>query len=332
VKATQDSRALPIPIEVLDRCPNCGSEDTRHWCEASDLLLGTTEQRFEYRRCSGCGVVFLRERPLESAAGRAYPQQYQPYGGQPGRRTQDCRPTLVSRLGRVLLRIVAASESRFRARMDRLYETLPPKTVFLDFGCGAGRYLDRMKARGCTTIGMDFSDYALAIVARNGHRALPASAEGWKNVPAGTIDFVRMNHVVEHLYRPKEVLRSLHARMKPGAWLHIAVPSPSGLSALLFRSKWHGLDAPRHVILYPPQALVALLRNAGFKVEEVLQEPLTKDHIRSWVFWLRSKGMLPRVHPDDYMERIGLRIAATFPMTLARLIKRSDRFHVIARR
>jgi hypothetical protein len=179
---------------------------------------------------------------------------------------------------------------------------------------------------------MDFSAHALSIVEQKGHRALLASAVGWKSISDESVDFVRMNHVLEHLYNPVDVLQNIRRTMTRHAVLHIAVPNPRGLSARIFRRYWLGLDCPRHVMLFPPVTLGRLLQRAGLEVERTVPEALTKDHIRSWAYWLRARGMIETFEPDVYIRRTLLRLAAGLPMLVAHPFGLADRFHVFARR
>lgn len=319
----------PIATEVLDRCPSCTAAGSVHWAFATDLLLATTDRTFEYRRCRSCSVLFMGIRPLESQTARLYPTTYQPYAEPDdetevaGEGTRHGRTPRRTGLAKRIDRIV-------NSRIPRSYKALGEGAVFLDFGCGSGRFLDRMRARGLSTIGMDFSQQALDAAARGGHQALPVSREGWDRLPPGSVDFVRMNHVLEHLHHARRDLEELRERMKPGAMLHIAVPNPNGLSALLFRRNWHGLDCPRHLVLYPPGAVERLLVDCGFTVATIVQEGITKDFIRSLIYRIQAAGRLRRRSPDEFMDVWWLRALAAIPMGVALLAGRSDRFHAIA--
>ena len=322
-----------IETEILTRCPCCDRTDTDPWCFATDLLLATTTQTYEYHRCRGCSVLYLAVRPRESEAGRMYPSDYHPYASEErdGENVED-DPRSPSSNPRIPASTTARIKKLLNWRIPRDYKKLGKGDVVLDFGCGAGKFLDRMRARGCATTGMDFSPHALAAVAKGGHLALPVSTEGWGKVPLSSVDFVRMNHVVEHLYHARETFDHIRERMKPGGILHIAVPNPNGFSAFLFRRYWHGLDCPRHIILYPPATLGELLADCGFSVTSIVQETLAKDYIRSWVYRVQAAGWLSGKNPDDYLDVPGLQVLAAVPMLLASLIGRSDRFHVVAKR
>ena len=321
-----------LETEVLAQCPCCASSDTHHWCYASDLLLSTTDQTYEYHRCRRCFVLFLRVRPLESEAGRAYPSDYHPYTNSQSDGDLVASGPSTRLFGRVVSRIVGSIGRLVNARRPRSHKRLGKGDVFLDFGCGSGKFLDRMRQRGCATIGMDFSPHALAAVEKHGHVALPVSDLGWSAVPLQSVDFVRMNHVLEHLYDPRDVLGHLYKKLHRGGVLHVAVPNPNAWLARAFRSNWLGLDCPRHLVLYPPTVLKGLLTEIGFGEFEIIHEPAAKDHIRTWALFLNDMGL---THVEDVNLLIRSRwLQALFavPAACAVLARGGDRFHVIARK
>jgi SAM-dependent methyltransferase len=270
-------------------------------------------------------VLFLSTPPVETALDQIYTEKYQPYAVAKRRsRTND--------LTENVLRLLNIPQKLFARRLADYYAALGPGNVFLDFGCGAGDMLNRMRKTGCKTIGMDFSVRALEVARSKGHLALPANEDGWSAVDDDSVDFVRMNHVLEHLYRPAEVLKHVHQKMRPGARLHIAVPNPDGISAKLYRRHWHGLDCPRHVILFPPRVLVNWLGDLGFRVRRLLYEPLTKDLIRSQALARRDAQVSGATNVDELMFRPIRVAAALMPVLVATLAGFPDRFHVIAER
>lgn len=297
------------------------------------------DRMFEYHRCRRCGTVFLRDRIGQQWLGIAYPENYHPYSGSQSTATEVAPSTcgaipgrLKGWLAQMVLSPSGLVRARFVERVDRWWVPSQSQTTVLDFGCGAGKHLDQAKRAGHATVGMDFSPHALEAARSRGHLAVEVSEQGWASLPDESIDFVRMNHVLEHLYRPRDVLTRLRQKMRPGGRLHVAVPNPNSLSARLFRGYWHGLDCPRHVALYPPHVVRSLLSEAGLRVIDVIHEPVTKDHIRSWVYLLRESGFLSEVNPDIYMKKVVLRFLAALPMALAVVFRAGDRFHVLAQR
>jgi len=134
------------------------------------------------------------------------------------------------------------------------------------------------------TVGMDTSEAVVARVRASGHEAWLVSPAVWDRIPNASLDAVRLNHVLEHLYRPGEVMRLLHQKMKPGARCYVATPNPEGLSARWFGAAWRGLECPRHVVLYGPRTLRHWLQAWGFSSVRIYQERSTKDAARSLGF------------------------------------------------
>ena len=171
----------------VDRCPHCHGDELASWSEASDFLLATSSQTYSYLRCRKCGVLFLATRPVETALEGIYPDEYSPYAPAARKAAAAGHRSLATR---GLMRLLNIPETRFHARLEAYYAGLGDGSVFLDYGCGAGKMLDRMRAQGCTTVGMDFSERALDEVRSKGHVALPAAAAGWDAVADSSVDFV----------------------------------------------------------------------------------------------------------------------------------------------
>jgi 2-polyprenyl-3-methyl-5-hydroxy-6-metoxy-1,4-benzoquinol methylase len=256
-------------------------------------------------RCRKCGLIFLSRRPTADSISLFYPENYDPYS-EPLQVTElhEHRSPLESFLemietgwlGKLRKRLMAYLSRRypdaFIPALQRFYKPPSRGAFLLDFGCGSTWMLNRLRDTRWTTIGMDFMEDLVEQVRREGHRGILVSSEGWAEIEDGLIDAVRMNHVLEHLYEPKAVLSKLMTKMAPGGRIHVAVPNPRGLSAHLFRSKWFGLEAPRHLMIYSPDGLTKLLSDIGFVDIEVVHERTSKDFARSLGYFLRELRLL----------------------------------------
>ncbi len=314
-----------IPISILTCCPHCGGANLRLWAEARDFLLDTTDQTFSYARCSACKLLFLTTRPEEQSLGTIYPDEYSPH--QQG--SVAPKTVRANALIRASARLIEFPERLFSRQINAYYSGLGHGDLFLDFGCGSGKALNRMRAKGCATIGMDFAERALSAVQSSGHVALRPDRDGWSRIQEGTVNFVRMNHALEHLYHPREVLEQLHRKLRAGGVIHVAVPNPNGISARLYGKYWHGLDCPRHVILFPPRLLADWLKDLGFNVLKVLYEPLTKDLIRSHAR-KQAQGLADAPELDALIKRRRHQALAFLPSVIGTLLGWPDRFHIIA--
>jgi len=76
--------------------------------------------------------------------------------------------------------------------------------------------------------------------------------------------FITMSHVIEHLHEPIKTLEDCFRLLQPGGTLWIETPSIKALGYSYFHDKWRGLEAPRHLVLFSPDALKFALQKAGF--------------------------------------------------------------------
>ena len=128
--------------------------------------------------------------------------------------------------------------------------------VVLDAGCGSGRYLRELEARGATAIGMDLSAAMLArarevtpAIARADIRALPFDAM--------SIDGVLCGLALGDVPEIEPALREIARVLRPGGVVVYSVVHPAGEAAGWSRSfesggrqwaidgYWHSLDRHR---------------------------------------------------------------------------------------
>ena len=295
-----NNNVLSFSMETLSACPGCGSQRFKQWRIASDKLFNVSNQFFPYSYCKVCGLYFSSKRPTQESISLFYPRTYDPYLTEDSvMATTDVSSSEVERflmavdnfcfrwLRRNFLIFLQKMCPEFHKSFLKNF-ILPQRKgdIMLDFGCGSPNYLDSAQEKGWRTIGMDLIPSVLKNIHQRGHEAYLVSSEGWGHIPDATVDAVRLNHVLEHLYDPHSVFLQLLAKMKPGAALHIAVPNPEGLSSRLFKSNWYGLECPRHIMHYSPRNLKSLLQKYGFTDIQLIHEKSTKDFARSLGYWL----------------------------------------------
>ena len=302
------SEQTPVRTETLSMCPDCAGRALKLWRTGKDFLLGVSEQRFPYLRCRDCGLIFLSVRPTVEAIRVFYPESYHPYS-EPAQLTET-GSRAGSGVERFLQRIDTGWLKRFRCyiletaqkhlpddvvpAMQTFYRPPRQGATLLDFGCGSPWFLSRRRKQKWTTIGMDFLESVVDQVNQEGHRGLLVSEAGWAEIDDASLDAARMNHVLEHLHEPKPILARLMAKLKPGGIIHVAVPNPLGLSARAFRSRWFGLEAPRHLRLYSPAGIASLLTDFGFVEVQILHERTPKDFSRSLGYLLHDLRLMQR--------------------------------------
>jgi SAM-dependent methyltransferase len=82
--------------------------------------------------------------------------------------------------------------------------------------------------------------------------------------PPGHFDLVYMRHVLEHLPDPARSLRRCLELLVPGGRLVLLYPNPGALTARCYGSLSPVWDPPRHLVLPPIAAILALVARSGF--------------------------------------------------------------------
>lgn len=225
-------------------CPMCGGTSAPA-LQAWDRNREITEARFSYARCTACGTVFLAEVPADLA--RYYDSDYHGFGpdGEPDWKRNG-----------LLLRSEAW-------RVERLRRHVHPGQL-IEIGSGAGGFAAAARAGGFDVTAIEMNERCCDYLSRRlGVRAIcsdqPLRALADLD-PAGAIV---LWHVFEHLPDPAEVLEQLAGKLEPGGILALAVPNPASLQFRLLGARWPHLDAPRHLCLVPPDALLARGRELG---------------------------------------------------------------------
>jgi SAM-dependent methyltransferase len=191
--------------------------------------------------CHGCGILFVNPLPTTEQlehyysdegtwAARQAERAKEPPGAAPGPRRPD----------------------RLLSALERYVPQLAAPGKVLDFGCGDGKFLNRMKARGWTTWGIEPSTDA----AFRKHQRLT-------EVPQDqSFDFVVLNHVLEHLLDPLDTLQRLAGSLHEGGILFVSTPRLDTLPE--HRDIRYCLSGHRHVVSFSETCLRGLLARAGF--------------------------------------------------------------------
>lgn len=337
--AIADRSETPVAVEQLDACPWCGGKRFRKKWTSHDRLHLVSRQSFGYQQCRTCKILFQSPRPPESEIHQFYPAAYGPYkpvaGAVPlpaagGKRLLTWP---VRKAFRALVRLTDRFfPSSFAQQYFAFYKPEGPGQALLDFGCGSATFLNKARELGWDTTGMDFSAQAVEQARASGHRALLCADDAWEQLADASFQFVRLSHVLEHLYHPHAALRQLAGKTAPGGMLHLALPNPQSLSCRVFGARWFSLDCPRHIMLYTASFLRRELPEYGFEVVRVLHEPVTKDFARSWAYRQYDRKRISHDQIEGYVHHRLLNDAVTVPLRVLAGAGVGERIHVFARK
>lgn len=152
----------------------------------------------------------------------------------------------------------------------------------LDFGCGAGLFLDLAYERGFEGYGVDLSEDSVAKARErpSGAHAHFGSLADVPEIAAGGFDVVTMWSVLAHLATPVEDLTMLRGLLADDAALMLLTVNANSLLLKANGDRWGGFTR-NHLKFYSPATLPLLLRRAGF--EAVVMRPMANDLVEAGV-------------------------------------------------
>jgi SAM-dependent methyltransferase len=291
-------------------CALCGGRNGAPLVEAPDTTPGGSGLWFAVVQCQDCGLCYTNPRPSPQSMGQFYPPLYGPH--RPRRHRVPRRP-------------------RWRpgwTRSCKERQTLPVQGAgrLLDFGCGAGSYLERMHQQGWQVTGVDVSAAAVQRVCTELHLPALVGTLPHPELRRASFDVITMWHSLEHVHAPLAVLREAHRLLTPGGKLLVAVPNIDSLPFRWFGSAWYGLDLPRHLTHFAPWTLHHMLERVGFRVGPIRMVRHSD--------WLRSSAKLACLVPrgPHWHRWLTAKVTSRLATWYSYLTKQSDCMLVAAER
>jgi SAM-dependent methyltransferase len=150
-------------------------------------------------------------------------------------------------------------------RVGLLREHVSPGHL-IEIGSGTGAFASTAKAAGFDVSAIEMDERCCQYLReREGIDVICSDqpVDALASLPQASA--VAMWHVLEHLANPAEVLAAAAKKLRPGGVLAIGVPNPRSLQFRVLGRRWAHLDAPRHLCLISPDALVRRGEELGMR-------------------------------------------------------------------
>jgi SAM-dependent methyltransferase len=300
-------------------CPICKSSDSAKCAKAPadyeyDVRIAKV---FELLACNSCGSEYVNPRPSLEQLKAMYPNDYYAYDQEMGA------------LWKFLY------DRRCRAEARRLLDLTPKRPIRL-FDVGAG---DCRHFRAIGSVG----NFEFSGVEMNGDMARAACERGYDIEAAtfeeydstqrtGSVDILTMNHLIEHVINPEEMLKKAYSLLADDGVFYGRTPKLHSLGNALFGRYWGGYHFPRHLHLFSEKSLQDMLLDAGFREVEI-REDLNLFPALSLQNFLLGKLKLPLRLSAGHSRIWTLLVALTTPLSIFDyLIKRGDCMIFVARK
>ncbi len=280
----QYSSEEAVELETVD-CLLCGGRNFEPVIVAPDPVT-KIGGLFQVVRCRDCGLAFTNPRPTMNSIGQFYPESYAPYSGResdeqlPGSwrhtltraalRAGYGYPPQPAGLSTELLALLARMTMR-RTRQRQSWIPFRAPGRLLDFGCGAGDFLKRMRSLGWNVAGIDFSEKVAREIEQSSGIRVHVGSLPHPEIAPGSFDAVTMWNSLEHVHSPRAVVQAAWQALRPGGLLVVGVPNFDSWSFQAFRENWYALELPRHLTHFTPATLTELVAGEGFDVLSVDQ-------------------------------------------------------------
>jgi 2-polyprenyl-3-methyl-5-hydroxy-6-metoxy-1,4-benzoquinol methylase len=255
------------------RCGICDFDCWSPYATGKDYEYQTSDDIFQAVKCQVCGNVYLNPRPIAAELSTIYPENYYAYNYE----------TSINPIA------LKAKESLDRRKVQTWLKSVSislEKIVFLDVGCGNGRYLKMLHQLGVPKsqlYGIEMSQTGVERLQEEGYlcyfgRLEDVAAE----LPQQAFELIVLLQVIEHVESPRQTLQLLSKLLSPGGIVILETPNTQSLDFRLFRQGyWGGYHFPRHWNLFDRQTLTQLATQANLAVKQV-------NFLPSPAFWILS--------------------------------------------
>jgi 2-polyprenyl-3-methyl-5-hydroxy-6-metoxy-1,4-benzoquinol methylase len=139
-----------------------------------------------------------------------------------------------------------------------------------DLGCGNGHISGRLGALGYEVTGVDASASGIQIARRTFPEVRFVEALIDRDLNVGQFDLVISSDVIEHLYRPSDLLEATFSQLKPNGHVLLGTPYHGYLKNLVLAATgkmdahYSALHDGGHIKFFSVNTLSKLMRSHGF--------------------------------------------------------------------
>ena len=247
-----DKKKLELKKNIVTsrKCPSCNQNNS---------FLFIEKDFFKYLKCINCDLIYvsplIKEKKLISMyKNSAYSNSW----------------------GKILSNKIEFNfnQNKFNQLLKEINKFKKKKGKILDVGSATGQFLDTCRTDGWETSGIELNDYERKISQKKGHIVFDKKIEA-DYLPNNHFDVVSILEVLEHVYSPVKVVKSINRILKKNGILVIIVPNVESLAANIMQSRCNMFLGMSHINMFSPFTLKNFIEKFSF--QEIFKKTITSE-------------------------------------------------------
>ena len=222
-------------------CKICDNTSNVELKDRPDFEFGIT-YKLDYYKCGNkeCGHVFSSPNPDISTISSFY-KEY----------TTHDSPKNRNLIEKIIYSIRKISVIKFTNDFSK-------DATILDYGCGNGYYSFLLSELSFNNIlAFDFDENTRKPFEHSSIKFITNELE----ISSKKYDIILLNHVIEHIVNPKELLQKLYLLLNDGGIIYLRTPNNNSICSSVFEKFWRGWETPRHLNIFSYNSFNFLLKD-----------------------------------------------------------------------
>lgn len=235
-------------MHLVESCPICSGREFTEFGKAKDYTV--SHETFMLRQCMSCQFLITSPRPNDANLGSYYLSD-----------TYISHTAKATTLFDKLYEKVRGRALNWKLTLVKKLSTAVNPSL-LDYGCGTGFFLNKMKENGFNIAGVEPSD----IARKNAEKMTGVKIASALSEIKMKFDIITLWHVLEHVSNLNEAINELKQRLNKDGTILIAVPNYKSADAQAYGMTWAGYDVPRHLWHFEQKTMQQLLANHQLRI------------------------------------------------------------------
>lgn len=242
-----------------EKCPSCGNTTFKKLFTTSDY--SNTREEFTVTECMTCGLQQTLPHPAPEMMHRYYKAE-----------------TYISHKEKSanIIDFIYRKARKFTLRWKlSVIQSITNHKTLLDFGCGAGDFLNHCLSKGYKANGYEPTQVAANISKSKTRIQIYTELDQIKE----KYSIITLWHVLEHIQFLNETIEHIKSILDKDGTIFIAVPNHKSFDAKTYGKHWAAYDVPRHLWHFDRDTMKQLMTKHNLKIRRIIPMKLDPYYI-----------------------------------------------------